>query len=170
MRHTGGRPDGQPASVPGARHLAPCVIALLASLLCGGCGGTGSTESAGSGGGAASASPAPAPEPLDRIGAALGCTPEVTVDAQEVREGACTVGAEAFRLATFSTTEGRGAWLAESRQYGGTYLVGDRWIVTAPSPASLAPAQTLLGGTLDSAPAHSHEGHAAGGGAPEHPA
>ncbi|WP_328303083.1 hypothetical protein OG389_34770 [Streptomyces sp. NBC_00435] len=169
MRHTGDKGKGS-ASVPGARHLAPCVIALLASLLCGACGGNPGNPAGPAGGGAAGTSPPPVPEPLDRIAAALGCSPEVTVDAQEVREGACTVGTEAFRLATFSTTEGRGAWLAESRQYGGTYLVGDRWIVTAPSPGSLAPAQSLLGGTLDSPPSHSHEGHPAAGGAPEHPA
>ncbi|MFF3209071.1 hypothetical protein ACFYYB_00280 [Streptomyces sp. NPDC002886] len=101
--------------------------------------------------------PGPAPEPLDRIAAALGCgSPEVTVDAQEVREGACAVGAQAFRLATFSTEQGRAAWLSESRQYGGTYLVGERWIITAPSADALTPARDRLGGTLDSAPEHTH--------------
>ncbi|WP_407835406.1 hypothetical protein ACE1OC_01530 [Streptomyces sp. DSM 116496] len=85
----------------------------------------------------------------------------MTVDAQEVREGACTVGAQAFRLATFGTAEGRAAWLSESRQYGGTYLVGERWIITAPSADALTPARARLGGTLDSAPAHTHT-HGAG--------
>lgn len=131
-------------SALGARRWAPRVAALLIALLCGGCGGATLPD------------PPPVPEPLDRIAAALGCRAEIVVDAEELREGACTVGAQPFRMATFSTAEGRGAWLSESRQYGGTYLVGDRWIVTAPSPASLTPAHTLLGGTLDSAPAHTH--------------
>ncbi|MFD5142210.1 hypothetical protein [Streptomyces sp. NPDC058401] len=138
-------------------------VALLAALLCAGCAGcTTGASSAGSaspGGGGRAASPPPAPEPLDRIAAALGCNPEVTVDAQEVREGACAVGAQAFRLATFSTAEGRAAWLTESRQYGGTYLVGERWVVTAPSAEALTPARDRLGGTLDSAPAHTHGAH-----------
>ncbi|MCX5129547.1 hypothetical protein [Streptomyces sp. NBC_00347] len=133
---------------------APRAIALLAALLCAGCAGAAGAP--GAGGGEPAASPPPAPEPLDRIAAALGCSPEVTVDAQEVREGACAVGAQAFRLATFSTAEGRAAWLSESRQYGGTYLVGERWIITAPSADALTPARSLLGGTLDSAPAHTH--------------
>ncbi|MFB6522085.1 hypothetical protein [Streptomyces sp. NPDC056401] len=133
---------------------APRALALLAALLCAGCAGAGGA--AGAGGGERVASPPPAPEPLDRIAAALGCSPEVTVDAQEVREGACAVGAQAFRLATFSTAEGRAAWLSESRQYGGTYLVGERWIITAPSPDALTPARARLGGTLDSAPDHTH--------------
>ncbi|MCX5402576.1 hypothetical protein OHA37_01585 [Streptomyces sp. NBC_00335] len=139
----------------------PRAIALLATLLCVGCtagaGGTGGAGSAGGAGGRA-APPPPAPEQLDRIAAALGCVPEVTVDAQEVREGACAVDAQAFRLATFSTAQGRSAWLAESRQYGGTYLVGERWIITAPSADALAPARARLGGTLESAPAHPHGG------------
>ncbi|MFI5765404.1 hypothetical protein ACIA8F_31275 [Streptomyces sp. NPDC051563] len=130
---------------------APRALALFAALLCAGCSG------AGAGGRAASPPPGPAPEPLDRIAAALGCSPEVTVDAQEVREGACAVGAQAFRMATFSTADGRAAWLTESRQYGGTYLVGERWIITAPSAEALTPARDRLGGTLDSAPAHTHD-------------
>ncbi|MCX4782024.1 hypothetical protein [Streptomyces sp. NBC_01264] len=130
---------------------APRTIALLAALLCAGC-----TAGAGGTGGGRAAPPLPAPEPLDRIAAAVGCSPEVTVDAQELREGACAVGAQAFRLATFSTAQGRAAWLSESRQYGGTYLVGERWIITAPSADALAPARARLGGTLDSAPVHTH--------------
>ncbi|MFE4636784.1 hypothetical protein ACFRJ1_25845 [Streptomyces sp. NPDC056773] len=132
--------------------------ALIAALLCAlgaACtGGPGSGGGAGSGGRAAS--PPPAPEPLERIAAALGCAPEATVDAEEVREGACAVEAQAFRLATFSTARGRDAWLAESRQYGGTYLVGERWIITAPSADALTRARTRLGGTLESGPVHPH--------------
>lgn len=149
MPHTGG----------GASR-APRAIALLAALLCVGCTGSAAGPgSSGSEGGGRAAPPPSAPEPLDRIAAALGCSPEVTVDAQEVREGACAVEGRAFRMATFSTAEGRAAWLAESRQYGGTYLVGERWIITGPSADALTPARATLGGTLDSAPGHTHGAH-----------
>ncbi|MGW1773840.1 hypothetical protein [Streptomyces sp. NPDC002104] len=138
-------------------------VVLFAALLCAagctagtGSAGTGSTGTDSGTGGGRAAPPPPAPESLDRIAAALGCSPEVTVDAQELREGACAVGAQAFRLATFSTAQGRAAWLTESRQYGGTYLVGERWIITAPSADALTPARARLGGTLDTAPAHTH--------------
>lgn len=83
----------------------------------------------------------------------------MTVDAQEVREGACSVEGQAFRVATFGTAQGRAAWLSESRQYGGTYLVGERWIITAPSADALTQARNRLGGTLDSAPGHTHGAH-----------
>lgn len=136
---------------------APRAIALLVALLCVGCtAGAGSADNAGGG---RAAPPPPAPEQLDRIAAALECVPEVTVDAEEVREGACAVGAQAFRLATFSTAQGRAAWLSESRQYGGTYLVGERWIITAPTADALTQARARLGGTLDAAPAHTHGAH-----------
>lgn len=140
----------RPAPSVGARHLAPCLAVLLASLLCGGCGAGARPAPAA----APASSPAAAPAPLDLLATALGCAPEVTVDAEEVREGACEVGAQAFRLATFATAEGRAAWLAESRQYGGAYLVGDRWVVTGPSPAALDPLRATLGGTLDEPPSH----------------
>ncbi|MFE9560338.1 hypothetical protein ACFYM0_04445 [Streptomyces sp. NPDC006487] len=144
-----GRKDGAPR--------APRAIALLAALLCAAC--VACTAGAGHAGGGRAASPPPAPEPLDRIAAALGCVPEVTVDAQEVREGACSVEGQAFRVATFGTAQGRAAWLSESRQYGGTYLVGERWIITAPSADALTRARSRLGGTLDSAPGHTHGAH-----------
>lgn len=137
----------------GARHVVPCAAVLLVTLLCGGCGG------------AVKASPAPAPPPapaaLDGIADALGCRAEVTVEAEELREGACAVGPQAYRMATFGTADGRRAWLAESRQYGGTYLVGDLWVVTAPSEAALTPVRDRLGGSLETGSAHgSHASHA----------
>lgn len=151
-------PDTGDAAPRAPRALAALAALLLAAFLSAACtagaGGTG-------GGRAASSAPGPAPDPLDRIAAALGCSPEVTVDAQEVREGACAVEGRAFRMATFSTAQGRAAWLAESRQYGGTYLVGERWIITGPSADALTPARATLGGTLDSAPGHAHGAHPA---------
>ncbi|MGW6707243.1 hypothetical protein ACWGDE_20445 [Streptomyces sp. NPDC054956] len=146
----------RPAPAVDARHLVPCVAVLLASLFCGGCGtGAGPSPAAAPVG---SAAPAAAPAPLDRLAAAIGCLPEVTVDAQELREGACEAGSRSFRLVTFAAAEGRAAWLAESRQYGGAYLVGDLWIVTGPSPDALSPLRAALGGTLDAPPSHGDHG------------
>ncbi|AXE24037.1 hypothetical protein C0216_11735 [Streptomyces globosus] len=154
---------------PTSARLAACAAALPVLLLCGGCGEGGAAASPG-GAPSPSASPAPRPAPLADIAGALGCTPEVTVDAEELREGACGTGPTAYRMATFGTEEGRSAWLAEARAYGGTYLVGPRWVVTAGSAEALAPVRDRLGGTIESAPGHGspaaggpspHEGHGA---------
>ncbi|WP_053788740.1 hypothetical protein [Streptomyces sp. XY332] len=139
--------------------------ALLATLLCGGCaarvaaGPQDPDES--SSAPASSARPAP----LQEIAAALGCTPEITVDAEELREGACGAGQEGFRMATFTTEQGRQSWLTEAQMYGGTYLVGPTWVVTAASAEALAPARTRLGGTIETAPGHGGAAHEAGPGA-----
>ncbi|MFJ6793037.1 hypothetical protein [Streptomyces sp. NPDC091268] len=156
-----GAPSGASAGPSGpprvtGRHLVPCAAVLLASLWCGGCAAGHAAERA-----PAAAAPAAS---LSEIAAALGCTAEITVEAQELTEGACGTGPEAYRMATFAAGSGQRAWLAESRPYGGTYLVGDRWVVTAASAQALAPLRDRLGGTIetgashpaDQAPGHTH--------------
>jgi hypothetical protein len=129
----------------------PGVAVLVASLLCAGCSGApGST-------GPAPAAPAAAgarPPALRDLAAALDCTPEITVDAEELTEGACGAGPDAHRLLAFSTAQGLRSWLTESENYGGSYLVGDRWVVTAGSADSLTPLRDRLGGTVESGTAH----------------
>ncbi|MEU2390254.1 hypothetical protein [Streptomyces sp. NPDC007369] len=159
---------------PTSRHLAACAV-LPVLFLCGGCAGGGSAAPQTSGAAAsAPAAPTAGPTPgptarpgsFEEIAAVLGCTPEVTVDAEEIREGACGTGPQAYRMATFSTEEGRSAWLAESRGYGGTYLVGPRWVVTAATPEALGPLRDKLGGTLESGSDHGSAHDPAGGPAP----
>lgn len=132
----------------GAHHVVPCAAVLLLSLLCGACGGAERQAPS------PAAAARPAPATLDRIGEALDCRPEVTVDAEELKEGGCEVAGQSYRLATFAADEGRRAWLAESLPYGGTYLVGDLWVVTAPSPDALTRLRDHLGGTLQSGASH----------------
>ncbi|MFJ3202294.1 hypothetical protein [Streptomyces sp. NPDC086989] len=142
---------------PSPRIAAAAAAVLLATLLCGGCSARASAGPQGS-----DPSPSPSappssgarPAPLQQIGDALGCTPEITVDAEELREGACGTGPQAFRMATFTSEQGRQAWLTEAQNYGGTYLVGPTWVVTGASAEALAPAHTRLGGTIQSAPGH----------------
>ncbi|MFK0252703.1 hypothetical protein [Streptomyces sp. NPDC090445] len=144
---------------PIPRHLAACAV-LPVLILCGGCAGGGtatpqdSDASSSASAAAPAAGPAARPGSFDEIAAVLGCTPEVTVDAEEIREGACGTGPQSYRMATFTTEEGRSAWLAESRVYGGTYLVGPRWVVTAATPEALGPLHDRLGGTLESGTDH----------------
>ncbi|MEU9799287.1 hypothetical protein [Streptomyces sp. NPDC051000] len=172
-----------------ARHLVPCVAVLIASMMCGGCAGqgnerTGATDAHPAGAAHPAASPTPsAPAPsatpapsstarpasLDQIAAALDCRPEITVDAEELREGACGAGKDGFRMATFAADQGQRAWLDESRMYGGVYLVGERWVVTAASAEALAPLRERLGGTVETGTGHGGASHDAGNGAAQGP-
>ncbi|MFD9359229.1 hypothetical protein [Streptomyces sp. NPDC060031] len=127
---------------------------LLASLWCGGCAAGHGTEHATEPAAAAAAAPGTT---LAEIATALGCTAEITVEAEELKEGACGAGQEAYRMATFTAAQGQQAWLAESRMYGGTYLVGDRWVVTAASAEALTPLRERLGGTIETGASHGSE-------------
>ncbi len=144
---------------PTPRHLAAGTVLPVVLLLCGGCAGHGAAAPHGP-------DPAPAstarPASFQEIAGALGCTPEITVDAEEVREGACGAGPGAYRMATFTTEEGRTAWLTEARNYGGTYLVGPTWVVTAASAEALAPVRDRLGGTIESGADHGSADHGSG--------
>ncbi|MEV6578952.1 hypothetical protein AB0M92_12430 [Streptomyces sp. NPDC051582] len=148
-----------PRSPRPAASVAAAAV-LLATLLCGGCA---ARVAAGQRPADGSSAPAPAstarPAPLQEIGAALGCTPETTVDAEELREGACGSGQEGFRMATFTSEQGRQTWLNEAQMYGGTYLVGPTWVITAASAEALAGAHTRLGGNIETVSGHGGSPH-----------
>ncbi|MCB5182805.1 hypothetical protein [Streptomyces antimicrobicus] len=147
-------------SPPLGRRAVPAAVVLAAALLGGACA-TGRTAPDAP----APDAPAPAaagaarPGSLQALEAAIGCTASVTVDAEELRQGGCETGAGAFRMVTFAAPEGERQWLAEARAYGGTYLVGDRWIVTARPESALADLHHRLGGTLESGDTHAPGHH-----------
>ncbi|MET9960706.1 hypothetical protein ABZ128_16925 [Streptomyces sp. NPDC006326] len=154
--------------------MATAAAVLLATLVCGGCASSGHGDGRGHGGhgtpASQAAAPAARPAGLQDLAAALGCTPEITVDAEELREGACGTGQEAFRMATFAADQGQRAWLDEAMMYGGTYLVGTRWVVTGPSAQALSAVQGRLGGTLATGSTHGAEHGADHGSPPASPA
>ncbi|MFE2478209.1 hypothetical protein [Streptomyces sp. NPDC059389] len=140
---------------------ASAAAALLATLLCGGCAArvAAGPQAPPDPSSSAAQDPAARPAPLQTIADALGCTPETTVDAEELREGACGSGQEGFRMATFTSEQGRQTWLTEAQMYGGTYLVGPTWVITAASAEALAGAHTRLGGTIQTVSGHGSSAH-----------
>ncbi|MER7759053.1 hypothetical protein [Streptomyces sp. NPDC097619] len=88
------------------------------------------------------------------LGRAAGCRPEQVTAAAELWEGACRTPRGALRLLRFATAGGQRAWLAEARAYGGTYLVGDRWLVVAQDPGALPGLRDRLGGTFGTGDRH----------------
>ncbi|MDX3540525.1 hypothetical protein PV721_40780, partial [Streptomyces sp. MB09-01] len=140
---------------PRAAFAALCVTALL----CGGCG---------AGKAAAHRTPASAHQTsIEEIATAIGCTAEVSVEADELRQGGCETGQGGpYRMVTFAAEQGMRSWLAEARNYGGIYLVGDRWVVTARSEDALAAVRGRLGGSLETG--DTHAGPSEHAGSPEH--
>ncbi|MFB7468066.1 hypothetical protein ACFCZ1_32035 [Streptomyces sp. NPDC056224] len=146
------------------RALGPACAALCAVLLTGGCGGSPAAQAAHgahvtseeeSGAPSAPSASSPPSSSIEEIAAAVGCTAHVDIQADELREGGCETGQGAYRMATFAADQGQRSWLDEARMYGGTYLVGSRWVVTGPSEEALAALRGQIGGTVETGAAHS---------------
>ncbi|MFF4445650.1 hypothetical protein [Streptomyces sp. NPDC001502] len=138
------------------RPSLPAVAAVcVAALLCGGCSSKAAAQhtSAGASPTAAPAAAAPGTS-LEQIATAIGCTAEVNVEAEELRQGGCQAGQVVYRMVTFTAEQGLRSWLTEARMYGGLYLVGDRWVVTAPTEEALTTLRGRLGGNLEAGDTH----------------
>ncbi|MFE7185255.1 hypothetical protein [Streptomyces erythrochromogenes] len=127
--------------------LAAAAAACVTVLLCAGCAGHAATPVAAE----AAATPGTT---IEQIATAIGCTPEVSVEADELRQGGCGTGQGAYRMATFAAQKGLRAWLDEARAYGGVYLVGDRWVVTTQSADALNALRERLGGSVETGTSH----------------
>ncbi|MFG2989040.1 hypothetical protein ACGFZK_07015 [Streptomyces sp. NPDC048257] len=146
-----------------ARRIRPSLPAVaaacVAALLCGGCAAKASAHHTPAGAQkTASATPATS---IEQIATAIGCTAEVNVEAEELRQGGCETGQVVYRMVTFAAEKGLHAWLTEARMYGGIYLVGDRWVVTAQKEEALTALRGRLGGALETGDSHDggHSGH-----------
>ncbi len=84
-----------------------------------------------------------------QLGTELGCAPEQMVKAADYHQAKCATKEEpALVLLDFDTTDGQRAWLDLALSYGGTYLVGERWAMSAESRDYLEKLQTRFGGTI----------------------
>lgn len=100
---------------------------------------------------------------LEGLAKAIGCKASVQTDAATVRQANCTTGKGPYVMVTFATAKGQKVWLDMSKDYGGTYLVGNRWVVTA-EPAQLLPVQEKLGGSFETGRNHSQHSGSTGHG------
>lgn len=125
-------------------------------LLVTGCG-SGSDSGSGSGSGSAEGSDGKAPETrtgtLEELAAMTTCKPDVQIDADELRQGVCKIAEGRYVLTTFSTAKGKRAWLNEAKPYGGSYLVGSKWVAVG-TPELLGDLRTTLGGEVENGDNH----------------
>ncbi|MDX6349180.1 MAG: hypothetical protein QOF84_3970 [Streptomyces sp.] len=116
---------------------------VAAGLLAAGCGSSAGGQQADGG-----------PVKLERIAGAIGCTASVQTDSAELRQGSCSTANQTYVLITFASKKGQRAWLDDAEPYGGSYLVGTRWVVQAET-AALKPVQKQLGGAVEAGADHS---------------
>lgn len=89
-----------------------------------------------------------APAKVEVIAGLTGCTAEIRVDADELREGVCRTKQGEYRITTFPEERFKVTWLDTAAIYGGKYLVGNRWVVSA-RPELLEGFRSRLGGTVE---------------------
>jgi len=99
----------------------------------------------------------PSAQPLDlkQLAKRTGCADmQVQGSGTDLHQASCQIGARRLTLATFAADEGARAWLEEAQAYGGTYLVGVRWVVVA-DPGLLVALREKVGGEIQ-VPQHAH--------------
>ncbi|MEV5451815.1 hypothetical protein ACGFWG_37785 [Streptomyces sp. NPDC048405] len=93
------------------------------------------------------AAAAMAPAKVEVIANLTGCEPNIRVEATELREGICHTEQGEYLITTFPEEKYKRTWLETARVYGGTYLVGSRWVVSA-EPKTLAALHKRIGGDV----------------------
>ncbi|MEU3854719.1 hypothetical protein [Streptomyces sp. NPDC029554] len=122
------------------------VLAVLPlAAACGG-GGDGGAAAKPSASGAPAAGVV-APAKVEVIAGLAGCTAKIRTEADELREGVCRTPKGDLLITTFPEERLKETWLESASVYGGRYLVGMRWVVSA-KPAMLEPLRAKLGGTI----------------------
>jgi hypothetical protein len=89
-----------------------------------------------------------APAKVEVIAGLTGCKPTIRIEADELRQGLCHTKKADYLITTFPKEKYQQAWLDSAAVYGGTYLVGSRWIVSAKEPEMLERFRAKLGGTI----------------------
>lgn len=106
--------------------------------------------------------PATASGTLEQLASKADCEPNLQTDAEEIRQANCTTGDGRYVLATFATDRGQREWINEANDYGGSYLVGRKWVAVGDADV-VAALRGRLGGTVETASSH-HSGNSGGGG------
>ena len=88
-----------------------------------------------------------APAKVEVIADLTGCKVRMRVQAKELREGVCHTEKGDYLITTFPEERYKETWLDTISMYGGKYLVGSRWVVSAPQEM-LEPFRAKLGGTI----------------------
>lgn len=143
-------PIGRSVSAASLRRAA--VVASLAILpLTTACSGGEDKAAEEAGPSKISAAPAAgvvAPAKVEVIASLTGCKPKIRIEADQLRQGLCHTKEVDYLITTFPEEKYKQTWLDSAAIYGGKYLVGTRWIVSAKKPEMLEKFRTKIGGNI----------------------
>ncbi|KFF98246.1 hypothetical protein IQ62_25930 [Streptomyces scabiei] len=89
-----------------------------------------------------------APAKVEVIANLTGCKPKIRIEADELRQGLCHTKKVDYLITTFPEEKFKQTWLDSAAIYGGKYLVGSRWVLSAKEPEMLEEFRAKLGGTV----------------------
>ncbi|MEE1755198.1 hypothetical protein [Streptomyces sp. SP18CS02] len=135
--------------------LAAVALAALGVPALAGCGGDGSGSDV----------PRTATGTLEQLARQAECEPNISTDAEELRQANCATEDGTYVLATFATDRGLREWINEANDYGGSYLVGRKWVAVGDEKVVTA-LRGRLGGAVETTSPH-HAGSGGGGGSEE---
>jgi hypothetical protein len=126
--------------------------AALVAGVAAGCSGHKANQTAAAPTAAASSSQSD----MDRLAAAAGCKITGLRSVKDLRQGVCQTPGGHYTILTFTTDQGRTAWLDEAKRWGGAYLVGKRWVAVG-TMQNLMPLKSRLGGAIQMGDNHNHQ-------------
>lgn len=89
-----------------------------------------------------------APAKVEVIAKLTGCEVTIRTDAKELREGVRHTADGDYLITTFPEEKYKLVWLDSAAIYGGKYLVGTRWVISAP-PKLQESLRQKVGGTFE---------------------
>ncbi|SNR64627.1 hypothetical protein SAMN06265355_105140 [Actinomadura mexicana] len=131
----------------GLLKTVPLCAAALAMPLAAGC----SAASDASGGGKAAE-----PASLAELAQQTDCSLTGKRKVKDLEQGNCKTARGRYVLLSFTSDNGMHAWLEEAKPWGGTYLVGARWVAVS-QQQTLESLRGDLGGKIVQGDAHGPE-------------
>ena len=98
---------------------------------------------------------------VEHLAAEVKCTPNIQIDADELRQAVCKKSKDAdgkFILATFATDRGQREWINGAKDYGGHFLVGRKWVAVGDTTKTVTVLRKTLGGDIEEGVDHSKMG------------
>ncbi|MFI6640153.1 hypothetical protein [Streptomyces sp. NPDC050504] len=90
---------------------------------------------------------------LEALAERVGCVPAERAGSPELRQANCRTKNGRYVITTFTTDRGQREWINDAKAYGGTYLVGRKWVVSG-DVDTVEALRGRLGGTLESGAGH----------------
>jgi pimeloyl-ACP methyl ester carboxylesterase len=89
---------------------------------------------------------------VEQLASAAGCTPKITMQVRDYRQGQCKKPEGLIVFLSFSTDEGKRKWLDYAQMFGGIYLVGNRWVLSSKPRDAMDALKDKLGGNIEEMP------------------